>query len=107
MAWKEEGEKIMSNQSELLEAVMIAIPYPSQVTDIDLAEEDAITFTWRGNRFHVNERTVEQIEGRIRSGSNLAILMECVIKRGLIAAMDRKERQQNGAKNESKTSNRV
>lgn len=77
-------------QGELLEAILIAVPGPSHITDIDLRTENEIRFTWRGDRFVVRERFVEQVKGNILESNNLAELMQAVIMRGYIAALDRK-----------------
>jgi hypothetical protein len=84
--------RVSVTKAELLEAVMIAVPYPSHITEIDLdGETDSIRFTWRGDRFRVTEGMVETVEEAVLVGGNLAILMQAVVTRGLLAALDRKE----------------
>ena len=72
-------------KSQLMEAVLRTVPYPSQICDIDFAsDEDAIRFTWRGNRFRVTEGLCETSENGFLHGSDIAILLESLVKIGLI-----------------------
>jgi hypothetical protein len=68
--------------SQILERVIQRVPYPSQIKDMDLTtQQTAIRLTWRGQRFDVNDRlSVEEIEGGMRLGSNIAILLEALLK---------------------------
>lgn len=80
----------------LLEAIMRGVPYPSQVTALDLtSEESAIRFTWRQDRFRVScySGGVETVEGHLLSGGNMAILMEQVLKIQLIHILTENPKQ--------------
>ena len=61
---------------------LMRVPYPEHISEIDTSDDDAVRFTWRDDRFRISLRsmTIEQVEGPILSGSNLAILMERIIR---------------------------
>jgi len=69
------------DKSELLQAIIKSIPYPSQISEIDLDLENQLRFTWRGDRFRVGlSGSVEQVEGVMLSGSNITIVLEELLK---------------------------
>jgi hypothetical protein len=73
-----------ASQSEAILAVMRAMPYPNQITDIDLTEGTvgAVRLTWRGQTFRVAlDGSVDEVIGACLYGNNSALLLE-----GLIAA---------------------
>ena len=82
----------MSNttKSQLVEILIAAVPYPAQIKDLNLdAEPDAIRFKWRGNAYRFRpDLGVEEIEGGFLSGSDIAILMEALLKRTYIDLLD-------------------
>lgn len=64
----------------LLEAVIAAIPYANQITDIALEDED-VRFNWRGGRYRVSGNgSVEEVKDGLLRGSDAAILVERLIK---------------------------
>lgn len=64
--------------SKLIELIIIALPYPFQMRDIDIGA-DYVRFTWRGARYHVTERGVEEVGDGVLIGSDRAILMRALI----------------------------
>ena len=74
---------------QVIQAVVCAIPYPQHVKDWDLSSvPDAVRFTWRSDRFRVSLRSgmVEQEDGRLLCGSNIAILVESMIRSAVVRA---------------------
>ncbi len=70
-------------KSLLIEAIVSALPYPQQIQDFDLTgEEDAIRFTWRSGRYRcsLSLLSVEQVQGSCLAGTDIAIVMEELIK---------------------------
>ena len=64
-----------------LELVLKALPYPHQITDIDLSQSGVLRFTWRGARYRVDERLdVDETDGVVLCGSDAAILMRRVLQ---------------------------
>lgn len=76
----------MMTQAEVREAIIKAVPYVEQVTDIDLSSEpgEAVRFTWFGVRFRVSTvgLMTETVEGGLLVSGNLATLMGTLIQRG-------------------------
>jgi len=70
------------NKNEILNVVLATIPYPRQVCDIDLdAEDEAIRFTWRANRFRVDKNlSVEEVGHGVLMGSDIAILLRELLR---------------------------
>ena len=76
----------------LLEVVTVAVPYSSQLRAWNTqSEEDAVRFTWRGNRYRVSlpSLMVDECDGRMLSGSDIAILMEALLKMAYVRMMER------------------
>lgn len=72
----------MSNE-KLIMLIYKMLPYSNQVTDLDLQESDAIRFEWRGDYFRVSSGLmVEQIEHSCLVGSNMAIILQALLKEG-------------------------
>ena len=71
----------MTNE-EILERVIQRVPYSNQITDLSLSEKAAIRFTWRGDRFRVTKTSVEQVSEGSLLGSNVAILLEELLRNG-------------------------
>lgn len=71
----------MKNE-QILEKVISIIPYPNQITDVDLTTSyNAIRFTWRGDRFRVSENlNVEQVDRGLLMGTNAALLLSTLLK---------------------------
>jgi hypothetical protein len=84
---------VSTTKGELIEAIMRAVPYPQHINAIDLdSEADAIRFTWRGDRFRVSTTLfVETSDGHFLNGGNLSILMEQLIKRGMVSIWSEKK----------------
>lgn len=72
---------MFETQSKLLEAIIGCIPYPSQIKDYDLSDDQQVRFTWRGQRFVVSlSGHTNEIEGGCQVGSNICIVMEAYFK---------------------------
>jgi hypothetical protein len=70
------------NNSKLIELVLNALPYSNQINDIDMTEDSAVRFTWRRNRFRISSTLhVEEVDGGLLAGSNIAIMFEALLKR--------------------------
>lgn len=70
-------------KEQILERVLAVLPHTSQIKDLDVTSETAIRFTWRGDRFRVSgSLCVEQVDDGKLCGSNLAMLLEALIKGG-------------------------
>ena len=68
------------NPEQIIEKVINVIPYPNQIKDIDISN-NAVRFTWRDTRFRVSESLmVEEVQGNLLTGSNIAIMLEQLIK---------------------------
>ncbi len=69
------------NNSELIECIIKAVPYPDQIKAIDQTEEGAARFTWRGDTFRVSKSgMVETVDGSCLVGDNKSLLMERLIQ---------------------------
>lgn len=81
--------------AEMVEAINVAIPYSEHITDYDFSAAASLRFTWRNDRFRVSLEglMVEQVEGDFLAGSNLAIAIEGLIKRGAMAVFQRKSKR--------------
>lgn len=64
-------------QSQIIELLINAIPYPNQIKEIDITtEEDSVRFSWRNSRYRVSKTlSVDQIQNGCLIGSDEAILM--------------------------------
>ena len=70
------------DKAKLIEIIYAALPYSSQITGISLDEKEAVTFSWRGHTLRVNENLFcEEVEGNLLSRSDLALLVEALLKR--------------------------
>jgi hypothetical protein len=67
--------------AELLETVLKAVPYPHQISDIDVhTDPEVLRFSWRGTRYRVDSgKHCEEVEGGCLVGSDKAILMRRLI----------------------------
>lgn len=70
-------------KDELVVRIFRRLPYSNQISKLDTeSEADAIRFSWRGDGFRVSVGglSVEQVNDGTLSGSNLAILMEFLLR---------------------------
>jgi hypothetical protein len=76
----------------IMELLVAALPYPAQMTDIELGTA-AVEFTWRGHRFHVDASRypvhVSEVEGGLTSGSAAVLLLEALLGRAWLARDER------------------
>ena len=74
----------MITNDTLIGYVVKVIPYPDQIVDWDTTSElSAIRFTWRSSRFRVAANlSVEEVDDCVLAGSNSAILLEALLKKG-------------------------
>lgn len=67
--------------NKLVGLIKSAIPYSDQITDVDMSREDSIRLTWRHTRLRITlSLSVDEIEGGMLSGSNIAILFKHCLK---------------------------
>lgn len=68
-------------QTELILLVIKALPYSNQISELTLCDCSGIMFKWREHTFIVNkDLLVEELEGPIRIGSNISILLMELLK---------------------------
>ena len=69
--------------AELMELLIASLPYPDQIKNLDLtSSETAIRFDWRGIRFRISQsKSVEEVKDGMLSGSNIAIILEHLVKK--------------------------
>lgn len=67
---------------KILELVLKRLPCSQQIEEIDLtSDHDAIRFTWRDDRLRISKSlSVEQVKGSALCGSNLAKVIEQLLK---------------------------
>jgi hypothetical protein len=73
--------------------VLLALPYPEGVTNIDL-EGDAmgIRFTWRGTRYRVTDGpNVEEVKPGILATTDRAILMQALLTIAYINTLEQED----------------
>ena len=72
----------VSWRENVLMLIMRAVPHADQIKDLDMTTRpDYIMFTWRGNRYRVDEnRRVGEIQDIGIAGSSVAMLMEALLK---------------------------
>lgn len=70
------------NKGELLQAIISSLPYANQMHSLDLdAEPNAIRFFWRSVALRVElSGHVEEVCGRMLSGSDLAMVIQELIR---------------------------
>lgn len=68
-------------KDKLLTTIIKCMPYSNQMTELDTtSEENAISFTWRANRFRVNVYGyTEEVRDGILIRSNIAILITALL----------------------------
>lgn len=72
--------------TKIIEKVYSKMPYSDQIEDLNISEVNAIRFTWRGDRFrvdeyfHVNQITGSEANGLMLTGSNMAIILQKLLK---------------------------
>jgi hypothetical protein len=71
-----------TSQSKIVETIYSAMPYASQIRDLNLdLESTAVRFTWRGDTFRVGGNfSVEQCEDGMLKGSSIAIIIGQLLK---------------------------
>ena len=71
-----------TTKEKMVEAVYKKLPYSTQISNLNLSLDGQIRFDWRGNSFRVGTDPVmvEEIKGPILRSSDLALLLETLIK---------------------------
>ena len=70
------------NNGQRIEAVLKSLPYSKQITEINLTEENAIKFNWRGTTFRVSMNLhVEEVRGGCLERGNTVIILEELLKK--------------------------
>lgn len=73
---------MFKTKEEIVETIYAALPYAHQIRELDLSLPDQVRFNWRGTRFVVNiNGSVEESENHCLIGSDLAIMLEQLIKK--------------------------
>lgn len=68
-------------QTELILLVIKALSYSNQISELTLCDCGGIMFKWREHTFIVKKDLfVEELEGPIRIGSNISILLMELLK---------------------------
>lgn len=72
----------LESQEKAIELLYKAIPYPTQVKDLDLSDKGYVFFTWRSQRLRLCVRTsdVMECDGGALSGSDVCILLRRLIE---------------------------
>lgn len=67
----------MRTQSQIIELLISALPYPNQIKNIELSHRSTeVRFEWRGHKFSVTESLhVNEIEDSCLVGNDLSILL--------------------------------
>lgn len=76
--------------AQVLNVVVVAIPQPTHIRDIDLdSEKDAIRFTWRNVRFRVTHNFgVSEVVGNVlMHGSELSILLGALLRTQVVPVL--------------------
>jgi hypothetical protein len=70
-------------KSQILEAVLQAIPYPDQIKDIDMeSRTSSVKFAWRGDVFVVGDTlNVDCLEDGCLCGNNISIIFRELLKK--------------------------
>jgi hypothetical protein len=84
------GQTNRYTTDQLLSALVAALPYPEQISDIDTTSQpgEAVRFTWRHDRFRIGcySGHVERSENGMLIGDNTSILMTHLVERALLEA---------------------
>lgn len=72
---------LVEKKESLVEIIYRALPYSNQIESLDLSEDGAIRFRWRGNKFRISQHSllVEEIGDGVLMGSDISILLEKLI----------------------------
>lgn len=73
-----------TDQEILLTCIVKALPYPDQIENISLFEENVVRFTWRGHAYRVGmfgTPTCDEIDRACLVRSDKALLMRTLIER--------------------------
>ena len=84
-------------KDELVTAIVSTIPYPNHISNWDInSKEWAVIFTWCNDTFSIStsEGMTSECKNGFLVGSNMAILLECLVRTRLI------ERQLNQLKDD-------
>jgi hypothetical protein len=75
-------QTIMMTQGEILERVLGRLPHPGQIIHVDLSDETAVVFSWRGKRIWVGDNLqVYEVDRSARIGTDLAIVLRALLQR--------------------------
>ena len=70
----------MSN-SDILNLILVSLPYSAQIRDVDMSKEEQVRFTWRGTRFCVwEDLQVESVANGCLAGCDLSIMLRRLLK---------------------------
>ncbi len=73
------------NNGERIEILIRALPYSSQIKNIDVSDANMVTFTWRGTDYvYSNVGFIEERSGGLLMGSDKSILIDKLIEQSKI-----------------------
>ncbi len=73
---------MVKTKDQLIELINYSLPYSNQITQWDVSSEnDAVRFSWRGNRFRVAIGIdVDEVRRGCLAGSDIAIVIRQLLK---------------------------
>ncbi len=73
---------LIETKGKGIELLNKALPYPQQMTNIDLDTKDSIYFNWRDSRYKLDFYScrVDMVNGCLLEGTDAAILMTQCLK---------------------------
>ena len=80
---------LITTKGKGIELLNRALPYPEQMKNIDLDEENAIYFNWRSSRYKLDLQfcRIDRTNGGILEANDCAILMTQLLKAQLGTVM--------------------
>jgi hypothetical protein len=72
----------IENKGHAMESLINCMPYPKQITDIDLEKKNCIYFTWRSCRYklELDSGLVWVVDGDFLAGKDNSILIERLLQ---------------------------
>ena len=68
-------------QTKIILHVVKRLPYPDQISNIDLKEKDVIRLTWRKYKLRITENYfVEEIDDGMLAGTDFAMILKQLFK---------------------------
>jgi len=82
----------MIDQGTIIECLIKGLPNSDQISEITFRGTEYVYFSWRGNNFRVTALTmsVEEVDGKLVSWSDLAAVIEELLKRVHVELLQKK-----------------